>query len=56
MWYFRQEVKMESKTARQMIECYHHLLVKNMILTDDFYRTLTTHGVFTENLLRDVKV
>jgi len=41
---------------KQVIESYQSLLEKNLILTDDFFRTLVTHGVFSEPLLNDIKV
>ncbi|XP_067949062.1 uncharacterized protein [Watersipora subatra] len=40
---------------RELIECYHSLLTKNLILTDNFFRTLVTHGVFSEPLANDIK-
>ena len=44
------------RNHRELIECYHSLLTKNLILTDDFFRTLVTHGVFSEPLINDIKV
>jgi len=41
---------------RDIIEEYRNLISKNLILSDEFYRVLVTHGVFTEGLIQDVKV
>ncbi|KAF6023187.1 hypothetical protein EB796_018520 [Bugula neritina] len=40
---------------RDIIEEYRNLISKNLILSDEFYRVLVTHGVFTEGLIQDVK-
>lgn len=44
------------RSHREILESYHGLLVKNLILTDDFFRTLVTHEVFSEHLVNDIKV
>ena len=44
------------KKHREILEEYRNLICKNLILTEDFYRVLLTHGVFTEGLIKDVKV
>lgn len=41
---------------KNIIEEYRNLLCKNLIISEDFYRVLVTHGVFTEGLIKDVKV
>lgn len=40
---------------RQIVEDYRGLLMKNVILSDDFFRTLVTHGVFPQPVVDDIK-
>ena len=44
------------KKHKDIVEEYRNLLSKNLILSEDFYRVLVTHGVFTEGLIKDIKV
>ena len=44
------------KKHKDIVEEYRNLLCKNLILSEDFYRVLVTHGVFTEGLIKDIKV
>ena len=41
---------------RDIIEEYRYMLCKNLILSDDFYRVLETHGLFTSGLVKDLRV
>ena len=41
---------------RQIVDEYRNLIIKNLILTDEFYKVLVTHGVFTEGIIKDIKV
>lgn len=41
---------------RKVIEEYRNLITNNLILTEEFYRALITYGVFSEGLLKELRV
>lgn len=47
---------MAAPQPKEVLERYRTLLAQNLILTDDFYRVLITHGVFSEHLINEIKV
>ncbi|XP_067944025.1 uncharacterized protein [Watersipora subatra] len=40
---------------RDIIEEYRNLITRNLIVSEDFYRVLVTHGVFSEGSIKDIK-